>query len=59
MARDKIKQDEIERLLEALKKTLVDSISFPEKGKSEEFEVKAVSTNEVFTIRIYRGKVNR
>ena len=59
MSRDKIKQDEIERLLEALKKTLVDSISFPEKGKSEEFEVKAVSTNEVFTIRIYRGKVNR
>ena len=59
MARDKIKQDEIERLLEALKKTLVDSISFPEKGTSEEFEVKAVSTNEVFTIRIYRGKVNR
>ena len=42
-----------------MKKTLVDSISFPEKGKSEEVEVKAVSTNEVFTIRIYRGKVNR
>ena len=38
---------------------MVDSISFPEKGKSEEVEVKAVSTNEVFTIRIYRGKVNR
>lgn len=38
---------------------MVDNISFPEKGENEEFEVKSIITNECFTIRIYRGRVNR
>lgn len=52
-------QEEIERLLTELKKAVVDSVNFPEKGKSEEFKVKAIACNDLFNIRIYRGNVNR
>lgn len=59
MAKNQLKQEEIEYLLTLLKNTLVDSINFPSKGKSEQFEVKALMSNELFNIRIYRGNVNR
>lgn len=59
MAQNQLKQEEIEQLLNELKNSLVDSINFPEKGKREEFEVKALTSNELFNIRIYRGNVNR
>lgn len=59
MAQNQLKQEEVEQLLDALKKTLVESINFPEKGKGKEFEVKSVANGDMFTIRIYRGNVNR
>lgn len=59
MAQNQLKQEEIEQLLRALKKALVESINFPKKGQSEEFEVRALTNNEIFKIRIYRGNVNR
>lgn len=59
MARSLLKQEEIEHILSELKKSLVDVISFPEIGKSEDFLVKAISNDDEFTIHIYRGKVNR
>ena len=59
MAQNQLKQEEIEYLLSVLKTTLVDSVKFPTKGKSEQFEVKSTINNELFSIRIYRGNVNR
>lgn len=59
MAQNQLKQDEIEYLLAMLKRTLVDSVKFPTKGKTEQFEVKSTINNESFSIRIYRGNVNR
>lgn len=59
MAYSQIKQEEIERLLEVLKKALVNSINFPERGQSESFQVKAIASNDLFTVNIYRGNVNR
>lgn len=59
MAQNQLKQEEIEYLLNMLKNSLVDSINFPTKGTNEEFEVKSLTSNELFNIRIYRGNVNR
>lgn len=55
---EKLKQEEAEKLLEMLKHTLTDEINFPEKGTAKEFTVKGATSRDVFTIRIYRGKIN-
>lgn len=52
-----LSQKEAERLLNMLKKTLVDSINFPEKGKSIEFEVLGDTKGDRFIIKIFRGKI--
>ncbi len=59
MLSNRIKQEDVEKLLKVLKKTLSTYIKFPEKGCSELFEVKSIEGNEVFKINIYRGNVNR
>lgn len=56
---EKLTQDEANRLLSMLKKTLVDSITFPQKGEKTEFDLIGDTKNDIFTARIYRGKVNR
>lgn len=52
-------QDEADKLLNMLKKSLVDSINFPSTGKSIEFNVNGDSKKDVFTIKICRGKIDR
>lgn len=59
MFRNRIKQDDAEKLLGALKKSLSTHINFPEKGTSETFQVKSIEGNDIFKINIYRGNVNR
>lgn len=59
MARTTIKQKDIERLLDLIKEALTDYIMFPEKGRREEFDVKAHEGDEIFSVSIYRGKVDR
>lgn len=59
MAQNQLKQEEIEYLLNLLKSSLVENIGFPEKGRSEVFQVKSNSSNDLFNINIYRGNVNR
>ena len=56
---NKLSQAEAERLLDMLKYTLSKSINFPEKGKSNEFEIKGDSMRDLFVVKIYRGSVNR
>lgn len=51
-------QAEAIRLLQMLKSTLQDYINYPDKGKSVEFDVKGDTKKDLFTIKIYRGKIN-
>ena len=51
-------QEEAEHLLAMIKQTLVDNITFPEKGDKLEFNAKSVSTKDLFSIIIFRGKIN-
>ena len=57
-AMEKLTQEEAVKLLNMLKHTLTDEIDFPEKGNSTEFTVAGDTKKDLFTIRIYRGKIN-
>lgn len=56
---EKLTQSEADRLLNMLKKSLVESITFPQKGKTTEFDLIGDTKNDIFLARIYRGKINR
>lgn len=53
-----LKQSDIEKLLNMLKKTLEDTANFPLPGKTEIFQVQGETRKDVFDIQIYRGKIN-
>lgn len=55
----KLTQLEAESLLKMLKNTLVDEIDFPRKGESIEFNVAGDTKKDIFTTKIYRGKINQ
>lgn len=54
----KLTQDEAIKLLEMLKSTLVKSVNPPVKGDATEFDVVGEINHVLFTIRLYRGKIN-
>ncbi len=56
---EKITQSEAERLLNMLKKTLIAAISLPERSKATSFDAKGETITDLFTIKIYRGKINK
>lgn len=58
MAANKITQEEAERLLNMMKKTLSESINFPEKGAQIEFELSGDTKKDIFITKIYRGRIN-
>ena len=49
-----LSQEEADQLLTMLKRTLQKIIDFPEAGLKESFEVKSISSSNVFTITIER-----
>lgn len=55
----KLTQDEAKELLEMLKNTLTTHINFPAQGESVEFDVQGNTKKDLFTIKIYRGSINR
>ena len=55
---NKLTQEEAEYLLKMLKKSLIEEITFPEKGNSIEFDVIGSEKKDIFTTRIYRGRIN-
>lgn len=55
---EKLTQAEADELLSMLKYSLVNEITFPEKGNSTEFNVKGSFSKDLFAIRIYRGRIN-
>ena len=54
----KISQKEADRLLHMLKRSLVSEITFPLKGESAEFDVIGDKRQDLFTIKIFRGRIN-
>lgn len=51
-------QTEAIQLLQMLKSTLQDDVDYPDQGKSVEFDVMGDTKKDLFTIKIYRGKIN-
>ena len=56
---NKFTQEEVEKLLKMMKTALVDEINFPSKSASFEFDIQGYTKKDIFTAKIYRGKVNR
>lgn len=54
----KLTQKEAEYLLNMLKISLIEEITFPEKGNSVEFDVVGSEKKDLFATRIYRGRIN-
>lgn len=55
---EKLTQEEAERLLTMLKKSLIEHMQVPEKGKNVEFDACGDTKKDLFTINIFRGKIN-
>ena len=54
----KLTQEEAEHLLNMVKKSLVEEITFPGKGQDVEFDVVGTEKKDLFATKIYRGKIN-
>lgn len=54
----KISQEEADRLLHMLKRSLASEITFPLKSESAEFDVIGDKRQDLFTIKIFRGRIN-
>lgn len=57
MADYKLSQNEANRLLKMLKRSIINQISIPSPGKGIDFEVIGDAKNDVFAVSIYRGKL--
>lgn len=53
-----LSQEEADTLLNMVKKSLSENIDFPSKGNSLEFDLIGDTKKELFTAKIYRGKIN-
>lgn len=56
---NRLTQEEADKLLNMLKTALIEEINFPSKGASFEFDIQGDSKKDIFTAKIYRGKINR
>lgn len=57
MAAAKLTNEEARRLLEMLKRSLVEQVDFPLPGDTLEFDVVGDTTKDRFIISIYRGRI--
>lgn len=55
----KLTQAEADKMLNMIKKSLDKNINFPSKGDSLEFDLTGETPKDMFTTKIYRGKINR
>lgn len=55
----KLTQEEAERLLNMLKSSIDNELSFPSMGEYIEFDVVGKASKDLFATKIYRGKINR
>ena len=54
-----LSQEDAEKLLSELKEALIESIHAPENRKSVEFDAQGCSSKNLFSIYIFRGKINK
>jgi hypothetical protein len=52
-------QEEADRLISMLKRSLLEYINLPQPGKSLDFDVQGDSRRKLFTINIFSGKISR
>lgn len=57
MGTEKLTQEEANNLLEMVKRSLVSAINFPSRGKAKEFDVIGETRKDVFSISIYRARI--
>lgn len=50
MSAEKLTQDEAQRLIEMIKRSLIDEINFPMRGTTKEFDVAGDTKADVFSI---------
>lgn len=53
-----LSQDEAEKLLSMLKRSLEAAVKFPNLGNKTIFDVEGIESNDIFKIQIYRGNKN-
>lgn len=53
----KLTDAEARRLLEMTKRSLIAEMNFPSRGESKEFDVIGDTNQDIFSIKIYRGKI--
>ena len=58
MSAEKLTQAEAQQLLDMLKRTLIQEINFPSRGRTVEFDVVGDSKTDLFAINIYRGVIH-
>ena len=58
MSAEKLTQVEAQNLLEMIKRSLIESIDFPSRGKTKEFDVVGDTKKDVFSINIFRAKIH-
>ncbi len=56
---EQLTTEEAQELIQMIKISLTEMISSPECGSSIEFDAKGQRTKDVFTIKIFRGKINK
>ena len=54
----RLTQDEANRLLEMLKRSLIAEMNFPSCGEAKEFDVIGDTKKDIFSINIFRGTIN-
>lgn len=59
MSAEKLTTAEARRLIEMTKRALIDKIRFPTRGTTEAFDVSGDTKSDLFTINIFRGKIQR
>ena len=53
----KLTDAEARRLLEMTKRSLIAEMNFPSRGESKEVDVIGDTNQDIFSIKIYRGKI--
>ena len=51
--------EEATRLIKLTKQSLIDILSSPDTGANVEFDASHEDTGDLFTVKIYRGKINK
>lgn len=57
LSAQKLSDAEARQLLEMTKRSLIEEINFPTSGNAQEFDVVGDTKKDVFTINIFRGKI--